>query len=345
MILFSSPTFSCLVGSIFILAWLAAVGSSTSEAQSDQAAKRITVVSNARLRVSPETTAEEVGRLPLGTIVTAMDRSATKEAIGDKEDFWYRVKTDDDMSGQSGWMFGGLTTAFSPNRREEIYQRIAAERLITARKDFFEQVDFYKFLERALAEVKTPAVVAELEMARLLALSESLRAIPHRHPRLGPRQPYADWVQIHEAQIVYSDPAGTWFVKSDRFWELEKKYRALPIGERIAWIASQYELPGECEGYVSCYFSRLALREEKYLKLYPNGAHAEDVVDRIDELLRYTNPDTQFFQNQLRDELSSEERSQLKKDIAELRYVLAKVTTPKKNAVLQRLAQLSQAIP
>ena len=335
-----------MVGPIFILTWLAAVRGSTLgtiiEEQLDQAAKRITIVSNARLRTSPQTAAEEVTRLPLGTIVLALDQSAAREKIGDIEDFWYRVKTDDDISG---WVFGGLTTSFSPTRREDIYLRIAAERLKTARQDFFEQVDFYKFLTRAIAEVKAPEIVAELELSQLLALSNSLRAIPFsRRPR-EPRQPYADWVQIHEAQIVYSELAGTWWVKSDRFWELEKKYHARSIGERIAWVAAQYELPGECEGYIPCYFSTILMREEKYLKLYPNGAHAEEVISRIDELLRYFNRDIQFLQNQMRTELSSADRSQLKKEIAELRNVLMMITTPKKNALLQQLAQLSQAIP
>lgn len=97
-------------GLIFILTWLVVAGSSTSgantEAQPGQASYRITVVSSARLRTLPQTTAEEIARLPLGTIVSVLDQSAAKERIGGIEDFWYRVKT---VAGESGWLFGGLT--------------------------------------------------------------------------------------------------------------------------------------------------------------------------------------------------------------------------------------------
>jgi SH3 domain-containing protein len=328
---------------IFIISLPAAVRSSTLEKiiqeQVDQAAKRIMVVSNARLRMSPQTTADEVTRLPLGTIVLTLDQSAEKEKIGGMEDFWYRVRTED---GKSGWLFGGLTASFFPSSREEIYLRIAAERLKTARQDFFEQVDLYKFLTRAIAEIKTPTIAAELELSQLLALSNSLRAIPR--PR-EPQQPYASWLQIYEADTVYSEPGAMWLVKLERFWELEKKYHGLPIGERTAWTAAQYELPGECEGDIPCLFGVMRMREGTYLELYPNGAHAGEIISRINELLRFISHDTQFLQNQMHSELSSEDRSQLKNAIGEFRKVIMKIANSKKNALLKQIDQLSQAIP
>jgi len=332
-----------IVSLIFIIAWPAAARSSTLgmiiQEQLDQAAKRITVVSNARLRTSPQTTADEVTRLPLGTVALALDQSAEKEKIGGIEDFWYRVRTED---GKSGWLFGGLTAPFFPAGREEIYLRIAVERLKTAHQDFFEQVDLYKFLTRAIAEIKAPTIAAELELSQLLALSNSLRAIPR--PR-ELQQSYASWLQIHEAGVVYSEPAAMWLVKLERFWGLEKKYHALPIGERIAWTASQYELPGECEGDIPCLFAVMRMRQGKYLELYPNGAHAGEIISQINELLRFINHDAQFLQNQMHSELSSEDRSKLKNAIAEFREVIMKVTNPKKNALLKQIDQLSQAIP
>lgn len=335
-----------MIGTILILAWLVAVRGSALGAiidvQSDRAAERITIVSNARLRMSPQATEEEVARLPLGTIVLVLDQSAAKEKIGSIEDFWYHVKTAD---GKSGWLFGGLTTPFSTTGREEIYRHIAAERLKTARKDFFEQVDLFKFLTRAIAEVKAPVISAELELSQLIALSNSLRAIPFNQRPREPRQPYASWVKLHEAHIVYSDPAGMWLVKSERFWELEKKYHALPIGERITWTAAQNELPGECEGFIHCYFARMSMREGTYLKLHPNGAHAGEAISKIDELLRYFNHDIQFLQRQMQSELSPEDRSRFKKEIADFREVLVRITSPKKSALLKELDQLSLAIP
>lgn len=328
----------CFLG--FILFWLSVTIASTSWAitgrQPDRSASRITVVSNARLRQSPQLTAEEVARLPLGSIVRVLEQSPAKEVVGGIEDFWYRVETTD---GVSGWVFGGLTVSFSPARRDEIYLRIVRERMNIGRNSFPEQTDLFNFLTRAISEVKTRAVVAEFELAQLLALSNSLKAIPFQR---NPEQQYASWLKTHEARIVYSEPGGMWLVKSDGFWDLEKKYRTLPIGERIAWEAAQCGLPGECEGYLPCYFATMLMTEGEYLKLYPSGAHVGEAIGRIDGLLKSFADD---LNRQWLHEIPKEDRHEFKKQIAELRSVLTKTANPNKTAVLKRLDQLSRTIP
>ncbi len=200
-----------------ILAWLATASSVISgafiELRPSWVAQRITVVSGTRLRVLPQTTSDEIARLPLGTVVLVLNQSAAKEKIGQIEDFWYRVKTDD---RKNGWVFGGLTAPFSPERREDIYLRIAADRLKSENKNFSEEVELYNFLTRAALEIRSPFVASELELSRLLALSNSLRAIPFNK---GRQQPYANWLAVHEREVVYSDPAGMWLVRLERFWE------------------------------------------------------------------------------------------------------------------------------
>lgn len=331
-----------LVGPIFILAWLVAARGSTSgaitEAQPDRTAERITIVSGVRLRTSPLTAAAEITKLPLGTIVVVFDQSAAKDRIGNIEDFWYRVKTSD---GISGWLFGGLTAHFSQARREEIYLHIAAERLKNENKNFSEQVALFKFLTQAIAEVKSPAITAELDLARLLALSNSLRAIPFNKDY---QQPYASWIKTNETKIVYSEPGGMWLVRLECFWELEKKYHALPIGERIAWIAAQCELPGECEGDILCYFAVMSMREGTYLRLHPNGAHVVEALNSIDSLLKHFD-EYKGVLGEIFHEASKEDRIELKKEIAELREALMRITSPKKNILLNQLDQLSRAIP
>lgn len=323
-----------------LLLWLLAPGVSAvwtvAGLQPDRSANRITVVSNARLRQSPQLTAEEIVRLPLGAIVRVFEQSPERELIGGIEDFWYRVETTD---GVSGWVFGGLTVSFSPARREEIYLRIVRERMNIGRNSFPEQTDLFNFLTRAIAEVKTRAVVAEFELAQLLALSNSLRAIPFQR---NPEQQYLSWIKAHEARIVYSEPGGMWLVRLDGFWELEKEYRALPIGERIAWEAAQYGLPGECEGYLPCYFATILLREGVYLRLYPSGAHVGEAIGRIDGLLKSFADD---LTRQWLSEIPKEDRHEFKKQITELRSVLTKAASPNKVVSLKRLDQLSRAIP
>ena len=335
-----------VTSSIFIFALLVAMKGpafgTSADAQPDQRPERITVVSNARLRAAPQITAEEITRLPLGTIVLVLDQSVAKEVVNEMEDFWHLVRTDDD---KSGWIFGGLTRPFSTTGREEIYRQIAEERLQTARQDFFEQVDFYKFLVRAMAEVSTPAMMGELELAQLITLNKSLIAIPQARKPREPREPYASWVQLHKAQIVYSEFDGTWFVQLDRFWELEKKYHGSPIGERIAWMATQQPLSADCEGSVPCYFNIISMRDEPYLKLYPNGTHAGDIISKIDKFIRAITSDTQFVQQQMHFELRPEDRDQLKKEIAEFRNVLMRTSRPEKSALMETLDRLLRLIP
>src|SRR5690349_17097284 len=98
----------------------------TAAAQSPAGKSRITVASGVRVRVMPNTTAEEVTRLGVGTVVQELEQSAGKERIGSAQDYWYRVGCAD---GRTGWLFGGFTAPFDANDPVTIYRRIAADRL------------------------------------------------------------------------------------------------------------------------------------------------------------------------------------------------------------------------
>src|SRR6185436_4079948 len=79
--------------------------------------------------------------------------------------------------------------------------------------------------------------------------------------------------------------AGQWLVKSDLFWNLQKRYATLAIADQIAWEGARNYLPGECEGYIPCHLSSVNLTDGKYLKLYPKGAHVSESLDSIIETL------------------------------------------------------------
>ncbi|HZS09258.1 MAG TPA: SH3 domain-containing protein [Blastocatellia bacterium] len=307
----------------------AGIGSQTASTK-----ERITTASGVRVRAAPQTTAEEVTRLPLGTILQVLEQSAGKEKVGQNEDFWYRVTTTD---GKSGWVFGSLTGSFDPANREAIYQGIAAERLKVELSSFAEQVDLVNFLTRVVTEVTTPAIAAELELSRLVALRRSVSEIPAMKPAQPSQQA---WLRAQERQLLYSEPGGQWIVNSELFWNLQRKYRALPIAERIAWEASQNLLPGECETDLPCNFEVIMLREGRYLELYPQGAHAEEALSNLDDLLKTIAEDTQ--QKKLY-EVAREDRATFGKNVARLRAVLMKTTGPKKTAVLKSLDQIAQA--
>jgi hypothetical protein len=52
---------------------------------------KITTVSAMRVRRAPQVAAEEVTRLKLGTVVSAVARSPGQDTVGGKTDYWYRV--------------------------------------------------------------------------------------------------------------------------------------------------------------------------------------------------------------------------------------------------------------
>ncbi len=280
---------------------------------------RITVASNVRLRAEPNTSAAEIARLQIATVLKELERSPAKELIGGAEDYWYRVSTDD---GKQGWLFGSLTAAFDPARRAETYLLITADRLKQEDLSFFDYADLGKFLSSAITEVTDRQRLAELELSRLIAMQKATVRIS-----LGDASAslYKDWIKANEAELVYSEPAGAWHVKSDRFWQLQKKYSTMPIGERIAWEAASNPLGGECEGDTSCIIRMLNMTTGRFLSLYPKSSRADEVLAQIGDYLE------ESF-DMLKDEprLDAAGRAHMRKELTELRASLAKSSSPKR---------------
>src|SRR4051812_40543212 len=160
---------------------------------------RITVASGVRVRALPNTTAEEVTKLGIGTLVQELEQSANKERIGGAEDFWYRISA---PGGKDGWVFGSFTAPFDMNNRVAIYRRIAAGRLKVEQTNFGEMADLARFLSSVVAEATQPDATAELELARLTAIRRAAEALPTDQQE---QPPYQAWIKANEALIVYSE--------------------------------------------------------------------------------------------------------------------------------------------
>ncbi|HZI17851.1 MAG TPA: SH3 domain-containing protein [Pyrinomonadaceae bacterium] len=287
-------------------------------APSAQAQKsRITTASGVRLRGAPSGTAAEVARLRLGSLLRELGRSDAKARVGESEDYWYRVATPE---GVEGWVFGALTEAFDPARAEEIYLRLAEARVNYAAATFADLADTVRFLDRALKEVKTRETVAELELARLLTLSRSFASFDIEGLT---KQPFKGWVQEHDKEIVYSEPAGQYYVRSELLWGLQKKYSGLPVAERVAWAAAQNPLPGECEGYLPCMLHLTLETSGKYLALYPQGPHADDAAGEVADLLSSVAADARE-KNPVYT-VPPEDRADFRRQLTRLRTLLAPV--------------------
>jgi hypothetical protein len=137
--------------------------------------------------------------------------------------------------------------------------------------------DVAGFAERATPKL-SEAGRAELELARLQALARAASAIPFDNPHA---EPYGSWIRSQGENLVYSDPAGQWFVANKLYWDGARKYRSLPIGDAFAWAGAEAPIPGECEGYLPCALSMVRMSFGEYLALYPKGKHAADALGGI----------------------------------------------------------------
>ena len=313
------------------------LGSSTSSSQTKKATNKIITATSVRVRSEPRLSGKEVATLNLGALVKSTEKSANKDKVGQKEDFWYKVTTQDK---KTGWVFGGFLINYEEAKSEIIYLKIATERLKLEDADFGDYLDLYNFLLRVTPEVKNREIVAELELYKLQALAKSLETIPFDKQN---KSSYSDFTKKHESKIVYSEPAGQWFVRAELLWNLSARYRTLAIGERIAWAASQTPIPGECEGDVSCYLGLIRMTNGEYLKIYPNGAHEKDSLQQISELFAPIVSDLAKKETYTFPE-GSEERREARKTISELRAILKQVgDSPAKDIVTNQLDQLYKA--
>ncbi|MEQ1920969.1 MAG: hypothetical protein ABL952_00540 [Pyrinomonadaceae bacterium] len=187
----------------------------------------------------------------------------------------------------------------------------------------------------AAAQGKTAASV-QTEYKRLLALADRLEKIPI--DKLD-REPHKSFIKKNKKDIVYSDPAGQWFVQADRFWNLAKKYRSLTIADDIGWTAANTPLPGECEGYVNCYAYILTDTLGQYLKMFPSGKHRKQALAKFNEWTEPMITDRKTYDGPADDT----DKADLQKKIAELRDIIGKVNDSGKEATLALITRLADA--
>lgn len=74
-----------------------------------------------RLRISPNTTAVEIGHLDRGEEVKIVQRSADSVQMGDKNAYWYKITT---SSGLTGWAYGtGLAVESDEGNTQEAQEK------------------------------------------------------------------------------------------------------------------------------------------------------------------------------------------------------------------------------
>jgi len=200
-----------------ILAFILAIGhasllvAQTEEMGLDATQAKITTVSAMRARKSPQTTAEEVVRLKLGTIVNAIARSTNQDTIGGKTDYWYRVNL---PNNQTGWLFGGLLLDYSASKRQELVRQIIEARLKAENTDFADRQEIYNLATSSVNEAKDTSTRAEFELLKVLALANWALSLPYENKT----SPYQEWVKAHGTEVVYNEFAGGYQLRADVLW-------------------------------------------------------------------------------------------------------------------------------
>lgn len=303
------------------------------EIKLDSAQEKITTVSAMRVRRAPQITADEVRRLKLGTVVSADTRSTQQETISGKTDYWYRVNL---ANGETGWLFGGLLLDYNTQQRAELLRQIVEARLKAENTDFADRQEIYELATRATSETAHTNARAEFELLKLLALANWAASFPNH---LSDKSPYREWLNAHNAQVIPNEFAGSYNLRTELLWNLERKYHSLPIADRIAWEAAQNPRPSDCEGDEVCHLF-LYEGEIEYLNVHPNGTHATEAIKNLTAAL--TDDVIKRANDKGGDKYAVEERAQLRKLFASLRLAIAKTSAAEKTELLKRLNRVTR---
>jgi uncharacterized protein YgiM (DUF1202 family) len=281
---------------------------------------------SARVRSQASSSSPEVRRVKLGTLLK----------VTNKQSGWYQVQIPSTGKTSSGWISISSADDFDSANREEVYRQVA-DKYYKDEMDFNTAAELFDFLSRASDELKSKNI-ADLELKRLLSLRASLALIPFDNITKAQK----DFLKANENKVIYSEPAGTWYVRSELFWDLHKKYKDTKNGDNLAWIATQNPLPGECEGYVNCYLFILRATDGEYLNLYPTGEHADDAVKHITDMLEPIMQDLKE-KTVYNGPTDVSDRAEFNRLIAELRSILSKLATTDKDKPIQQLEAIAEA--
>jgi hypothetical protein len=272
-------------------------------------------------------------RLKLGTVVSALARSANQDTIGGKSDYWFRVTL---PNGETGWLFGALLLDYDISRREQVLRQIFEARLKAENTDIADEQDFYNLAASSIAEAKSANTRAEFELFKLLALAKWAGRIPQpNNPK--DKSLYREWHRAHDAETIENGFAGGYNLKTELLWNLEAKYHTLPIADRIAWEAAHNMQPSDCESDEVCDFYLMS-GDIEYLRLHPGGTHAAEAVQELSEALSNDVIDTANGKDSGKDAVM--QRTDLKKTLASLRLALAKTSAEGKDELLRKLSRV-----
>lgn len=282
-------------------------------------------VTSGRVRVAPNVQSETLKTADIGTVFNVID----------EKNNWSNIELSDD---KDGWISNSITTKYDDSKRGKIYQDIAEKYLKRDKLDLKSAGELLKFLPKAADEARTYEIGGDLRLKRLFVLRAALDSIPFDK---ADKSPYKEFLKENEDEVVYSEPAGKWYVRSNAFWELHSRYAPHKVGDEIAWQASLNPIPGECEGYINCHIYLLRATAGEYLNFYPNGKHSKEALNNLTNFLEPLTADASVKQVYYAANDTSD-RAEFNKLLTELRAVVAKLAHVEKAKTLAQIQTIAE---
>lgn len=276
----------------------------------------------ARVRKADNLQAETLQFVEIGTVFNVLD---------DNRD-WTKIEI---AKEKQGWISNTITENFFVATRIKTYNLIADKYFAKKHLDFKTTAEVFYFLKKASGETGN----AELEFKKFKMLAEVLKIISAGNIN---ESPYKNFTDKNDAEIVYSEPSGEWYVNASLLWELHAKNKNKPIGEQIARQAAQTILPGECEGYINCYIYKMRITDGEYLNFYPNGKYSREALINITNYLEPINQDISE-KSVYTGPTDISDRAEFNKTLAELRTIISKTPHIEKQKTIVQINRIAEA--
>jgi len=216
-----------------------------------------------RIRESPSARGKVRAQLPLGSTV-ALD--------GHVENEWLHVW----FGRNEGWMIPSALVPIQPGHEIDALERVVTDSLVRDDDDFPGRVELVELIEsyarRQIMEAKFETR-GRFALYDLQAVSRAAVAVPSAE----------GFLNYHKEQLQWDGPGGSWMLNRQAFLNLYDRYRGTRSGDELLWAAVCNGVPGECEGDIGCYLSRVGLLEGTYLREEPHGRHAHDAMVQLAE--------------------------------------------------------------
>ncbi|MDD2814805.1 MAG: SH3 domain-containing protein [Thiotrichaceae bacterium] len=286
--------------------------------------------SGVKLHAEPAANAKEIIRLPIGSVLNKIGKSPQTSLLGQDRDYWYKVALAD---GKQGWVFGSFMVAVDRSRLIEKYIEISEAQLKVDPPIFKDLVEVVSLLDRITIGLPASEKVGELKLLKLLTVERSLTVITPEQEKVSP---YKEWLVAQAPILLRNEMMAGWMLNSAVFWKLSSEYAETPLGDKVAWVAANSGLGGECELDLSCHLARVNRTLGKYLEIYPNGTQLESaLIQCLDEV-----KNLQVLSKEQSAPANAQDKIAFSKQIALLKQSLSKVEHPLKERLFSQLEKI-----